>query len=114
MLFATSQSALGSIILFSAFVIGAAYAFINIRNSRAELGSEIELAPNRKPYLADEELEGVKLTRTLTIGMISLFVIAITLPLYWLAEPGRQAGAKADLERKFVSRGAAMFATTAE
>ena len=34
------------------------YVFVNIRNSRAEVGSEIELAPNRKPYLADEELEG--------------------------------------------------------
>ena len=114
MLLASSQSAIGSVVLFAAVVIAAAYAFINIRNSRAEVGSEIELAANRKPYLTDEELEGTKLNRTLTMGMLGLFLVAITLPLYWLAEPGRQQGARADLERKFQSRGAAMFAPTAE
>ena len=113
MLLASSQSAVGSVVLFAAFVIAGAYAFINIRNSRAEIGSEIELAANRKPYLSDEELEGTKLTRTLTIGMLGLFLVAVTLPMYWLAEPGRQAGAKADIERKFVGRGAAMFNVTA-
>ena len=113
MLFASSQTAVGSVVLFSAVVIAAAYAFINIRNSRAEIGSEIELAANRKPYLTDEELEGTKLTRTLTMGMLGMLVIAITLPLYWLAEPGRQKGAVDNLERKFVDRGSQMFDVTA-
>ena len=114
MVLAVSQTSLGGVVLFSAFVIAAAYGFINIRNSRAEIGSEIELAANRKAYLPDEELEGTKLTRTLTMGMLGLFLVAITLPLYWLAEPGRQAGARDDIERKFVDRGGEMFATTAE
>jgi hypothetical protein len=87
------------------------YASINIlRSGKAELGSEIELAPNRKPYLPDEQLEGPKLDRTLTIALLTLFVIAIGLPLYWILEPGRQAGATRDFRETFEARGAAMFA----
>ena len=39
------------------------YAVVNRRPARKELGSEIELAPNRKPYYDDEELEGKRLER---------------------------------------------------
>jgi len=89
----------------------AIYAAINIlRSGKAELGSEIELAPNRKPYLPDEQLEGPKLDRTLSIALVTLFVIAIGLPLYWILEPGRQAGATRDFRETFEERGAAMFA----
>jgi hypothetical protein len=112
MLFASTQSAIGGIALFAALVIVISYAWINIRQGRAEVGSEIELAPNRKPYYSDEELEGKKLDRTLTFGLVGLFVVAITLPLYWLNEPGRQEGARDDLKSAFVKRGAAMFDTT--
>ena len=90
------------------------YASINIlRSGKAELGSEIELAPNRKPYLPDEQLEGPKLDRTLTIALLTLFVIAVGLPLYWILEPGRQAGATKDFRETFEERGAAMFAPVA-
>ena len=34
-----------------------------------------------------------KLDRTLSIALVTLFVIAIGLPLYWILEPARQAGA---------------------
>ena len=67
--------------------------------ARAEVGSEIELAPNRKPYYSDEELEGRSLDRTLTYGLLGLLVVvAVGLPLYWLAEPGRQDGAIKDFD----------------
>jgi len=112
MLFASTQSAIGGIVLFAALVIAISYAWINIRQGRAEVGSEIELAPNRKPYYSDEELEGKKLDRTLTYGLVGLFVVAITLPLYWLNEPARQDGAAKDFKTAFVKRGAAMFDTT--
>jgi len=114
MLAASTQTTIGGIIVFIAIVLAFAYAFINIRNSKAELGSEIELAPNRKPYYADEELEGRKLDRTLTYGLLGIFLVALSLPLYWLSEPGRQAGAKDDFNRKFAERGSEMFATTEE
>lgn len=91
------------------------YTTINIlRGAKPELGSEIELAPNRKPYLDDEELEGKKLDRALTWGLVTLFIIAIGLPMYWIYEPGRQANAAEDFNRKFVERGEEMFAPTGD
>ena len=81
------------------------YVVANLRAGRPEAGAEIELAPNRKPYYDDEELETTKLNRTLFWGVILLGVSAVGLPLYWLAEPGRQEGAAAESLRIFESRG---------
>ena len=44
--------------------------------ARPELGSEIELAPNRKPYYDDETLEGTRLERVQLIGVLLLVVDA--------------------------------------
>lgn len=112
MLLASTQSSIGAVILFSAIVIALTYSWINFRQGRAEIGSEIELAPNRKPYYSDEDLEGKRLDRTLTVGLIGMFVVAITLPLYGLAEPGRQQGARDNFKSTFIKRGAQMFDTT--
>jgi len=102
-------------ILMAIVVVGwILYYFFNNAASRKEVGSEIELAANRKPYLSDEELEGRKLDRTLTYGLIGLFIVGLGLPLYWLAEPGRQDGAIEFMQDQFVKRGAAMYATTAK
>jgi mono/diheme cytochrome c family protein len=90
------------------------YVAVNIRAGRAEVGSEIELAPNRKPYYDDEALEGPRLTRVLSTGLMLLALVAVGLPLYWLNEPGRQEGAVKMFDDTFVSRGSALFAPTAE
>lgn len=102
--------------IFIVILIGVVtYTVINIsRGAKAELGSEIELAPNRKPYLDDEQLEGRKLDLALTIGLVTLFIIAIGLPLYWIYEPGRQANAATDFDKKFIAQGAQMFAPTGD
>jgi mono/diheme cytochrome c family protein len=111
---ATTQSTIGGVILALVVVLVLTYAFVNIRSSRKEVGSEIELAANRKPYVSDEVLEGRKLDRTLMIGMLGLFVVAIGLPVYWLAEPGRQSGAEDEFGRQFDSRGASLFAASGD
>src|SRR5688572_14990361 len=90
------------------------YAAVNIRAGRDEIGSEIELAPNRKPYYDDEALEGPRLTRALSTGLVLLAVVAVGLPLYWLNEPGRQDGAVEMFDQTFINRGARLFAPTAE
>ena len=77
----------------------------NIIVSRRELGSEIELAPNRKEYLSDEDLEGPKLDKSLSFALVLLTLLALILPFYWIAEPGRQEGAVAAYNRSFESRG---------
>lgn len=98
-----------AVVIFLGFFV---YVFINVRRGRAEVGAELELAANRKPYYDDEVLEGKVLDRALTWGLILLGIIALTLPLYWLNEPGRQDGAVEDFNRKFTDRGAELFATT--
>jgi mono/diheme cytochrome c family protein len=88
----------------------AAYALVNVfRSGRREVGSEIELAPNRKPYLSDEELETKKLDVALFAGVATLAVIALALPLYWLGEPGRQDGRVAFTTLQFGDRGRDSF-----
>jgi mono/diheme cytochrome c family protein len=90
------------------------YVASNIRAGRAEVASEIELAPNRKPYFDDEGLEGPRLTRALSTGLVLLAVVAVGLPLYWLNEPSRQSGAVETFDQTFVDRGAKLFAPTEE
>jgi mono/diheme cytochrome c family protein len=92
----------------------AVYAYFNIRASRDEIGSEIELAANRKEYYDDETLEGPRLERVQFIGLLFLVVITISLPLYWILEPNRQAEAEFGWEKRFASWGGQKFAATAD
>lgn len=95
--------------------IGFCAVFIwNIMRARPELGSEIELAANRKEYLKDEELEGEKLDRSLSFALVLLTLLALVLPFYWLAEPGRQDGAAAAYNTSFESRGEGNYLNTAQ
>lgn len=90
------------------------YVVFNLRKSRAEVGSEIELAPNRKPYYSDDELETTKLNRSLLGAVALLGVVAVALPLYWLGEPARHDGRVEKYDEEFVTWGSQLFATTAE
>ena len=82
----------------------------NMLKARSELGSEIELAPNRKEYLPDEELDGPKLDKALSFALVMLAILAIVLPFYWLAEPGRQDGAVAAYNLSFEVAGENLYA----
>src|SRR5688572_17554140 len=82
------------------------------RDADEPLGSEIELAPNRKPYFDDEALEGRRLERALGWALVLLVISAIGPLVYWLNEPSRQAGAVDEFDRKAVSRGHSLFLPT--
>ena len=111
---AASTTAIGWVI-FTIITLGwVVYFFANRRSARAELGSEVELAPNRKPYYDDETLEGPRLERVQLFGVLLLAVLVIALPLYRVFEPARQSGATEGKEGRFVSWGGALYATTAE
>jgi mono/diheme cytochrome c family protein len=111
---ASTVKAIGVVICAITLIGFVTYVFINVRSGREEIGSEIELAPNRKPYYDDETLEGPRLTRALGAGFILIAVTAIGLPLYWLNEPGRQSGAVETFEQTFINRGARLFAPTGD
>lgn len=107
----TVQKTTGMIIAWVTILGSIVYFLTNVRRARPEVGAETELAPNRKPYFSDEELEGPRLDRYLTYALVLLGVIAVALPLYWLAEPGRQADSTKRFEAIFASRGEALFNT---
>ncbi|MEI8392808.1 MAG: c-type cytochrome [Actinomycetes bacterium] len=97
------------------FVIGyVVYAFFNRAAGRAEIGSEIELAANRKVYFDDEILEGKRLQKMQLLGVLLLATVTIGLPAYWILEPGRQADAVSGKANRFISWGSKLFAPTAE
>jgi len=106
---ASTVTVVGAVIVAIILIGFGIYVAVNIRTGRAEAGSEIELAPNRKPYLDDEALETSKLDRTLRWALIALVVVGVGLPLYWLNEPSRQSGAVEGFQSKFVSRGEEIY-----
>ena len=91
-IFAANFRAIGLTISVLTVLAFLALFFRNVFLARDELGSEIELAANRKPYLSDEELEGTKLDRSLTFALVVLGITSLIIPFYWRAEPGRQDG----------------------
>jgi mono/diheme cytochrome c family protein len=108
---ATAFAWIIAVIVTVGFVV---YVLLNLRGARRETGSEIVLAPNRKPYHDDEVLEGRRLELVQFLGVLLLVVIVIGLPLYWVFEPDRQAGAREGAQNQLISWGAELFAPTAE
>ncbi len=108
---ASVQRSFGLVIAWVTIVGFGIYLFINIRRAKPEVGAETELAPNRKEYFADEQLEGPRLDRFLTMALVLIGIIAVGLPFYWLAEPGRQDGSIKRFEAVFASRGEDLFNT---
>lgn len=103
-----------AIVLLAIVVIGwAIYVFVNIRQAKAEAGSEIELAPNRGNLPDDEELEGRRLEKVQAFGVLMLLIMALVLPIYWMLEGGRRSGAETSFSEAAVSRGESV-ATAAE
>jgi mono/diheme cytochrome c family protein len=102
-------------LLFTVILTGwIVYAWLNLRQSKDELGSEIELAANRKPYHDDETLEGPRLDRVLGLGVVLLAITVVALPVYWILEPSRQAGAQEAQDEIFIEWGSRLYAPTAE
>ena len=111
---ASTVEAIGTVVALLAVVAVLVYAAFNVRAGRREVGSELELAPNLKPYLNDDELETKKLDRALTAGLAGLVLVGVGLPAYWLAEPGRQEGAEEMFLSTFEGRGEELYTEGAQ
>ena len=107
---ATTERSIAIVLLVVVVVGWAIYVFVNIRRSKSEVGSEIELAANRGSLPDDDALEGNRLERVQAFGVLMLLIIALALPVYWLREGGRRSGA----ERGFSERAAAAGERLAE
>jgi mono/diheme cytochrome c family protein len=120
---ATTQQTIAIVVALVVFVGWIAFIVATTRKAKPEVGAELELAANRKPYLDDEALEGPRLERVLLWGVLSLMVIGVGLPLYWITEPNRQDGAKVYFKERAEGTtyhhgqpvgGGALFSPTAE
>jgi mono/diheme cytochrome c family protein len=110
---ALNTTAVGWVIFAVVLVGWITYFFLNKGSARHELGSEVEMAPNRKLYYDDERLEGSRLERMQVLGVLLLATLVIGLPLYWAFEPSRQAGAVDGKAERFRWWGEELFQTTA-
>ncbi|MGH9149854.1 MAG: c-type cytochrome [Acidimicrobiales bacterium] len=108
---ATTQQQLGIAVAVALVVGWAVYIVFNARGhgERAQPGVEIELAPNRKPYMTDEELEGPKLERALGWALVLLTICSVGPLVYWVREPSRQAAADEGFHERSVDRGQSLF-----
>jgi mono/diheme cytochrome c family protein len=114
-MFAASATVSVAWVIFVVLMLGwVLYAWQNVRAGRAEVGSEVELAANRKPYYDDEVLESSKLERTQLLAVVFLAIIAISLPMYWIFEPQRADNAQVGWDTRSASWGSKLFRTTAE
>lgn len=111
---ATATQNIGVAVAVIAVLMWLGYVLAGSARARKEVGSEVELAPNRKPYFSDEELEGLKLDRSLIVGLGALVIIGVGLPLYWLTEPGRQSGAEENFGELAVGRGETTYLPSTE
>ena len=82
------------------------------RDPETPPGSEMELAPNRRPYFDDEVLEGPRLERWLGWALVLLIICSVGPLVYWLNEPSRQAGAEESFLDKSIERGRSLFLPT--
>ena len=87
------------------------YVALQIKGSGEPPGAEIELAPNRRPYFEDEDMEGRRLDQSLGWALILLIITGVGLPLYWLNEPSRQSGAIEAFDEEAAGRGFHLFST---
>jgi mono/diheme cytochrome c family protein len=109
----SGQQTVGALIIVGVLAAFAFYIAITLRrrDPGEPPGSEIELAPNRKPYFDDDVLEGPRLDRALLVCLGMLIVIAIALPVYWLREPTREVHALRGFNIRSIDRGAGLFAS---
>ena len=72
----STERAIG-IVLVLVIVVGAViYWLFNWWEGRDEIGAEVELVANRKPYLDDDELETKKLDLSLSLGLAFMLSVA--------------------------------------
>ena len=80
-LIASTQRTIGWILTIIVMVGFLVYLLFSFRIGKRELGSEVELAANRKPYFDDDGLETFRLDRALLWSLVTLTAVSMILPL---------------------------------
>jgi mono/diheme cytochrome c family protein len=88
------------------------FLLLSVKKGPDQVGDEAATAPNRRPYLDDDGLEGPRLEKAQKAALALLLVVVFGLPMYWLREPGRQSDAVKGFDRESASRGFLLFQPT--
>ena len=105
----TPQRAIALVVLVVVLVSWGIYVVLENRRSTKDIVGSFLEAPNRKAAPDDEVFEGPRLDRFLGWALVSMAVVALSLPLYWLGEPGRHTGSIRGFDRRSVKRGGQLF-----
>ncbi len=105
----SSQRAIALVILVATLLLWVLYMIIENRRTPAQMVDSFLNAPNRKSPPDDETFEGPRLDRFLGWALVALSLVALSLPLYWLGEPGRHEGAIRGFDKRAIKRGEELF-----
>ncbi len=87
-----------------ALVAGIAWLGIIVVSALRNRGGE-EVAPNLRPGIDDQQLETRRVERGQKAAIAAAGFLAVSLPLYFLGEPGRQGGFVEEFAEASISRG---------
>jgi mono/diheme cytochrome c family protein len=99
-----------AIVLLNVVVVAAIGGLILFRVVSLRRNPEPRSPLNLAPGLPDDVLEGRKLERVLGWALLFTLVLAVSVPVYFLVEPTREADANTQFLKQSVARGARLFA----
>jgi mono/diheme cytochrome c family protein len=99
-----------AIVLLNVVVVAAIGGVILFRVVSLRRNPEPRSPLNLAPGLPDDVLEGRKLERVLGWALLFTLVLAVSVPVYFLVEPTREADANTQFLKQSVARGARLFA----
>jgi mono/diheme cytochrome c family protein len=109
---ATTQQGVGRALIATALLGLLIYVIAENRVSKQSNLDSFMDAPNRKAAPNDEVFEGPRLDRWLTWALVLMTIVAISVPVYWLGEVGRQEGAIRGFDKRSVHRGEEAYFNT--
>lgn len=82
---------------------------------RRRAGEAVDrVPPAMRPAGTDDVLESDRLNRIMRWGLVSAVFMAIFIPVYWLAEPGRQKAVARKFDDNSIRRGKSYYAMRAD
>ena len=103
-------------VIFVVILLGWVVYFVAQRRRRRSPSSAPRSSsrPTASRTTTTRRSRAARLERVQLLGVLLLVVLVIGLPLYWVFEPSRQAGARRRRRAQLVGWGGELFATTAE
>lgn len=100
-----------SLLLFGTLI--ALFIGIGLALNLAIKKQDEKTAQNLIEFFSDEILESKKLERTLSVALLAVAVVAISISLYFIWEPTRQAKMTTSFDERSVRRGQTLYANSA-